>query len=153
MENQNIKSTIHQKQQDDKPKDIHPTSSNNGNTLIRYSDEELKEFRELISAKLHKSRIDYKLLAEALSLKDDHGTNDTSPTFKLTEDAGDLFSREEISHQAIRQRKYIEHLENALIRIENKTYGICSITGKLIPKERLRSVPHSTMSMNAKLGL
>ncbi|MGZ3892492.1 MAG: TraR/DksA family transcriptional regulator [Bacteroidia bacterium] len=122
-------------------------------TTIRYSDEELKEFKELISAKLHKSNSDYELLIESLSLKSDNGTNDTSPTFKLLEDAGDLFTREEMSNHAIRQRKYIEHLENALIRIENKTYGICTVTGKLISKERLRSVPHSTMCIDAKKEL
>ncbi|MGZ3866384.1 MAG: TraR/DksA family transcriptional regulator [Bacteroidia bacterium] len=120
---------------------------------IRYSDEELKEFKELISAKLQKSNTDYALLIESLSLKSDNGTNDTSPTFKLLEDAGDLFTREEMSNHAIRQRKYIEHLENALIRIENKTYGICTVTGKLISKERLRSVPHSTMCIDAKKRL
>ncbi|HXB40652.1 MAG TPA: TraR/DksA family transcriptional regulator [Bacteroidia bacterium] len=119
-------------------------------SCTRYSDEDLKEFKELISVKLHKSKIDYELLKEALTLKGDNGTKDTSPSFKFEEDAADLFAREEISNLAIRQRKYIEHLENALIRIENKTYGICTATGKLISKERLRSVPHSTMSIDAK---
>lgn len=130
-----------------------PQNQNTVSTTIRYSDEELKEFKELISAKLQKSNTDYELLIESLSLKSDNGTNDTSPTFKLLEDAGDLFTREEMSNHAIRQRKYIEHLENALIRIENKTYGICTVTGKLISKERLRSVPHSTMCIDAKKSL
>lgn len=118
----------------------------------RYSDQELKEFREMITAKLDESRKSYELMRETLSLKGDPGTEDTSPTFKLIEDAGDMLSKEELSQYAIRQLKYIKSLENALIRIENKTYGICRITGKLISKERLRSVPHSTMSIDAKMG-
>ena len=133
--------------------DIDTSSHTATSPVVRYSDEELKEFKELISAKLQKSNSDYELLIESLSLKGDNGTNDTSPTFKLLEDAGDLFTREEMSNHAIRQRKYIEHLENALIRIENKTYGICTVTGKLISKERLRSVPHSTMCIDAKKEL
>jgi DnaK suppressor protein len=119
----------------------------------RYSDSDLKEFKELILAKLETSKRDCELLKEALTLKDDNGTNDTSPVFKLAEDGVDTTSKEEVAHQAIRLQKYIVHLQNALIRIENKTYGICSVTGELIAKERLRSVPHSTLSINAKLGL
>ena len=120
---------------------------------VRYSDEELQEFREMITAKLEESRKAYELMKQTLSLKDDHGTDDTAPTFKLIEDAGDQLTKEEMSQYAIRQLKFIRHLENALIRIENKTYGICRVTGKLISKERLRSVPHSTMSIDAKRGL
>lgn len=118
----------------------------------RYSDLELKEFKGLIIGKLDEASRDYELLKNTLSHKDDHGTDDTSPTFKLLEDGSDVLSKEETAHLAARQEKYIQNLKNALIRIENKTYGICRVTGKLIPKERLRSVPHATLSIDAKLG-
>jgi DnaK suppressor protein len=118
----------------------------------RYSDAELKEFKVLIVTKLDEASRDYELLKNTLSHKDDHGTDDTSPTFKLLEDGSDVLSKEETAHLAARQEKYIQNLKNALIRIENKTYGICRVTGKLIPKERLRSVPHATLSIDAKLG-
>lgn len=118
----------------------------------RYSDAELKEFKGLIVHKLDEASRDYELLKNTLSHKDDHGTDDTSPTFKLLEDGSDVLSKEETAHLAARQEKYIQNLKNALIRIENKTYGICRVTGKLIPKERLRSVPHATLSIDAKLG-
>lgn len=117
---------------------------------VRYSDAELKEFRELILVKLEEAKENYALLKSSLSMDSDNGTNDTSPTFKLLEDAADVSSKEEIAQLASRQEKFIEHLRNALIRIENKTYGICRVTGTLIPKERLKSVPHATMSMAAK---
>jgi DnaK suppressor protein len=116
----------------------------------RYSDEELKEFKELIISKLDEAIEDYELLKGTLRLLDDHGTDDTSPTFKLLEDAADVTSKEETAQLASRQEKFIQHLQNALIRVENKSYGICRVTGKLIPKERLRSVPHATMSIDAK---
>jgi len=128
------------------------TSSGNGEGYLRYSDKELQEFKEMISVKLEESRKAYELMKETLSLKDDPGTDDTSPTFKLIEDAGDMLSKEEMSQYAIRQLKFIKNLENALVRIENKSYGICRVTGKLISKERLRSVPHSTLSIDAKRG-
>jgi RNA polymerase-binding transcription factor DksA len=118
----------------------------------RYSDAELKEFKILINSKLEEATRDYELLKNTLSHKDDHGTDDTSPTFKLLEDGSDVLSKEETAHLAARQEKYIQNLKNALIRIENKIYGICRVTGKLIPKERLRSVPHATLSIDAKLG-
>lgn len=118
----------------------------------RYSDEELQEFKILINKKLDEASRDYELLKATLSHKDDHGTDDTSPTFKLLEDGSDVLSKEETAHLAARQEKYIQNLKNALIRIQNKTYGICRVTGKLIPKERLRSVPHATLSIDAKLG-
>ncbi len=118
----------------------------------RYSDLELKEFKGLIVHKLDEASRDYELLKNTLSHKDDHGTDDTSPTFKLLEDGSDVLSKEETAHLAARQEKYIQNLKNALIRIENKTYGICRVTGKLIPKERLRSVPHATLSIDAKLS-
>ena len=116
----------------------------------RYSDSELGEFREIIRGKLVEAREDLKLLNNTMSHKDDHGTDDTSPTFKLLEDGSEVLSREETAQLASRQQKFIKHLEDALIRIENKTYGICRVTGKLISKERLRIVPHATLSIEAK---
>ncbi len=117
----------------------------------RYTDKELVEFKDLITKKLEEATRDYELLKATLSHKDDHGTDDTSPTFKLLEDGSDVLSKEETAHLAARQEKYIQNLRNALIRIQNKTYGVCRVTGKLIPKERLRSVPHATLSIDAKL--
>jgi RNA polymerase-binding transcription factor DksA len=135
-------------------KEINPTPQNGmPGKVTRYSDEELREFKDLITDRLTRTRNDYEQMKESLSLQSDNGTNDTSPTFKLHEDAGDMFTREEMSLHAIRQRKYIEQLENALIRIENKSYGICRVTGQLISKERLRSVPHSTLSIDAKRNI
>ncbi|MCK9290615.1 MAG: TraR/DksA C4-type zinc finger protein [Bacteroidales bacterium] len=117
----------------------------------RYSDEELEEFREIILKKLEKARSDLKLLTEALSNDSENGTNDTSPTFKILEEGYHVLSKEENGRLAARQQKFITNLENALVRIENKTYGICRATGKLIAKERLRIVPHATLSIEAKL--
>lgn len=122
----------------------------NDPSKVRYTDEELKEFKDLIISKLDEARSDYELLRSSLTLQDDHGTNDTSPTFKLLEDAADVLSKEETAQLAARQEKFIEHLQNALIRVENKSYGVCRVTGKLIPKERLKSVPHATMTIDAK---
>ncbi len=116
----------------------------------RYSDEELQEFKDIIIAKLEEAKKDFELLKAAISHSDDHGTDDTSPTFKLLEDGSDVLSREETAQLATRQQKFIKHLEDALIRIENKTYGICRVTGKLISKERLKVVPHATLSIEAK---
>ncbi|MAY84952.1 MAG: molecular chaperone DnaK [Flavobacteriales bacterium] len=116
----------------------------------RYSDKELEEFKDLINAKLAEARNDLTGLRNSLSHKDDHGTDDTSPSFKMMEDGSETLSREEMSQLAVRQEKFITHLENALTRISNKTYGICRVTGKLIPKERLRAVPHATLSIEAK---
>jgi len=116
----------------------------------RYSDAELQEFREIINAKLLEAREDLDLLNSTMSLRDNNGTDDTSPTFKLIEDGSDVLSREETSQLAARQEKFIKHLNDALVRIENKTYGICRQTGKLISKERLRIVPHATLSIEAK---
>lgn len=129
-----------------------PANTTPEDNRSRYSDEELVEFRTLINKKLDEASRDYELLKATLSHKDDHGTDDTSPTFKLLEDGSDVLSKEETAHLAARQEKYIQNLKNALIRIQNKTYGICRVTGKLIPKERLRSVPHATLSIDAKLG-
>jgi DnaK suppressor protein len=118
----------------------------------RYSDKELGEFKELILDKLKEAQTDYDLLKQTLSNADNHGTDDTSPSFKLLEDGSDVLSKEETAQLAVRQEKYIVNLKNALMRIENKTYGICRVTGKLIPKERLRSVPHATLGIDAKLS-
>lgn len=117
----------------------------------RYSDTELKEFREIIEAKLAKASKDLQLLTEAYTNSGDNSTDDTSPTFKVLEEGCNVLSKEENSRLAARQQKFIINLENALIRIENQTYGICRVTGKLISKERLRSVPHATLSIDAKL--
>lgn len=118
----------------------------------RYSDSELQEFKEIILKKLDKARIDLKMLTEAYINNNDHGTNDTSPTFKVLEEGNAVLTKEENSKLAGRQEKFIQNLEMALIRIENKTYGICRETGKLISKERLKSVPHATLSIDAKLN-
>lgn len=117
-----------------------------------YNHDELMEFKEIILKKLEEARTDYDLLVSSFSNKDDHGTDDTSPTFKLLEEGSEVLSKEETGQLATRQKKFIESLEAALVRIENKTYGICRVTGKLIPKERLRIVPHATLSMEAKMG-
>tara|TARA_R110002072_G_scaffold190382_3_gene347368 strand:+ start:1397 stop:1774 length:378 start_codon:yes stop_codon:yes gene_type:complete len=116
----------------------------------KYSKDELNEFQGIINEKLEKAREDLTLLVDQLSHKDDHGTEDTSPTFKLMDEGSDVLSKEEINQLAARQQKFVQSLENALIRIENGTYGICRVTGKLIPKERLRIVPHATLSIEAK---
>jgi RNA polymerase-binding transcription factor DksA len=118
----------------------------------RYSDEELQEFKEIILTKLEEANKDLDLLKEAYSNSGGADVNDTSPTFKVLEEGSQVLSKEENSQLAMRQIKFIRDLENALIRIENKTYGICRVTGKLISKERLRSVPHATMSIEAKLN-
>lgn len=117
----------------------------------RYSDAELQEFKELISEKLRSSREELTSLAQSLSNPNMNGTDDTSGAYKTLEDGSATLEKESINQLAARQRKFIDNLENALVRIENKTYGICRETGKLIPKERLRAVPHATLSMEAKL--
>jgi len=117
---------------------------------IRYSDAELEEFRVLIEQKLAEAQEHLKLLKGTLSHTDDHGTNDTGRTFNMMEDGSDTLSREEVAQLAARQEKFIQNLQNALIRIENKTYGICRVTGKKIQKERLLLVPHATLSIEAK---
>lgn len=119
-------------------------------TRTRYSDAELQEFREIINKKLDEARRDLELLRGSLSHTDDHGTDDTSPTFKMMEDGSETLSREETAQLAGRQEKFINALESALMRIENKTYGVCRVTGKLISKDRLRLVPHTTLSIEAK---
>ncbi|HSA04479.1 MAG TPA: TraR/DksA C4-type zinc finger protein [Tenuifilaceae bacterium] len=116
----------------------------------RYSDEELAEFKELILQKLDKARKDYEILKSAITMSGSNDTEDTSPTFKVLEEGASTLSKEEAGKLAQRQQKFIQHLEAALVRIENKTYGICRETGKLIAKERLRAVPHATLSIDAK---
>lgn len=116
----------------------------------RYSDSDLQEFRELINSKLKKANEDLDLLKGSLSHNDDHGTNDTGRTFNMMEDGSETLSREEVAQQAARQEKFVANLKNALVRIENKTFGICRVTGKLIQKERLKLVPHATLSIEAK---
>jgi RNA polymerase-binding transcription factor DksA len=117
----------------------------------KYTTEELEEFRVIILDKLEKARTDLDLLTEAYTNHNENDTNDTSPTFKVLEEGYSVLSKEENSRLAARQQKFITNLENALIRIKNGTYGICRVTGKLISKERLRSVPHATLSIDAKL--
>ncbi len=120
------------------------------NEKTRYSDEELQEFKELILHKLDKAQKDYDILKAAVSHSDDNDIQDTSPTFKVLEEGASVLSKEESGKLAQRQLKFVQHLKAALIRIENKTYGICRDTGKLIAKERLRAVPHATLSVEAK---
>lgn len=116
----------------------------------RYSDEELAEFKEIIETKLEKAKDDYETLKISITQSDNNDTQDTSPTFKVLEEGAATLSKEEAGKLAQRQQKFIQHLQAALIRIENKTYGICRETGKLIQKERLRAVPHATLSIEAK---
>lgn len=116
----------------------------------RYTDAELVEFRELIQHKLEKAREDYELLKSAITQSESNDTQDTSPTFKVLEEGAATLSKEEAGRLAQRQQKFIQHLQAALVRIENKTYGICRETGKLISKERLRAVPHATLCIEAK---
>ena len=118
----------------------------------RYSDEELEEFKVLIKEKLADAYKYYDSLKSAVMNADGNDTRDTSPTFKVLEEGATTLSKEEAGQLAQRQMKFIQHLEAALIRIENKTYGICRENGKLIPKERLRAVPHATLSVDAKNG-
>ena len=117
---------------------------------IRYSDADLAEFKALIQAKLEKAKGDLELIKSAYMNDLNNGTDDTSPTFKAFEEGSETMSKEAKSQLAIRQEKFIRDLKNALIRIENKTYGLCKVTGKLISKERLKIVPHATMSIEAK---
>lgn len=116
----------------------------------RYSDEDLKEFKILILDKIEKAKKDYATLKDVLTNTDGNDTQDTSPTFKVLEEGANVLSKEETGKLAQRQLKFIQHLQAALVRVENKTYGICRETGELISKERLRAVPHATLSINAK---
>ena len=116
----------------------------------RFNDEELSEFKEIILKKLDKARNDYDVLKGAITMSESNDTQDTSPTFKVLEEGAATLSKEEAGKLAQRQVKFIQHLEAALVRIENKTYGVCRETGKLIDKDRLRVVPHATLSIEAK---
>ena len=116
----------------------------------RYSDEELAEFKQLILEKLERAKHDYEQMMDVLRNQDGNDVDDTSPTYKILEEGSATQSKEEITTMAARQQKFIQGLQAALVRIENKTYGICRVTGKLIPKERLRAVPHATLSIAAK---
>ncbi|PJB13206.1 MAG: molecular chaperone DnaK [Flavobacteriales bacterium CG_4_9_14_3_um_filter_40_17] len=119
-------------------------------TKVRYTDAELVEFRKLIEEKIVKAQQDLELIRSAYMNDGNNGTDDTSPTFKAFEEGSETMSKEANTQLAIRQEKFIRDLKNAIIRIENKTYGICRITGKLISKERLKLVPHATLSIEAK---
>ncbi len=117
----------------------------------RYSDEELAEFKELILNKIELAKRDYQQMMDILTNKNGNDIEDTMPTYKILEEGSRTQSHEELTTMAARQQKFIQGLQAALVRIENKTYGICRATGKLIPKERLRAVPHATLSIEAKL--
>ncbi|WP_248724780.1 TraR/DksA C4-type zinc finger protein [Seonamhaeicola sp. ML3] len=121
-----------------------------GATSARYSDADLEEFRALIQEKINKAQHDLELIKSAYMNDHNNGTDDTSPTFKAFDEGSEVMSKESNSQLAIRQEKFIRDLKNALIRIENKTYGICRVTGKLINKKRLELVPHATLSIEAK---
>ena len=116
----------------------------------RYADDELQEFKSIILEKLEKARKDYVMYKSSITQSDGNDTQDTSPTFKVLEEGASTLSKEEAGKLAQRQQKFIQYLQAALVRIENKTYGICRETGKLISKERLRAVPHATLSIDAK---
>ena len=117
----------------------------------RYSDEELEEFKQLINAKIELAQREYQQIMDTLTGKDGNGVDDTMPTYKVLEEGSMTQTKEELTNMAARQQKFIQGLKAALVRIENKTYGICRLTVKLIPKERLRAVPHATLSIEAKL--
>ena len=123
----------------------------NNREKTRYADSELQEFKDIILEKLRIAREELASLTQSLSSPNTNGTDDTAGTYKTLEDGSATLEKESINQLASRQKKFIENLESALVRIENKTYGVCRETGKLIPKERLRAVPHATLSMEAKL--
>ena len=118
----------------------------------RYSDSELKEFEELILEKLEKAKSELKILKGSLNKSDNEGTDSTAGNTKVLEDGADTAEKENLNQLAARQQKFIINLENALVRIKNGTYGVCSVSGKLISKERLKAVPHTTQSIEAKLS-
>jgi DnaK suppressor protein len=123
----------------------------NETTKTRYSDSELQEFKDIILDKIRVAKEELNALASSLSAPNANGTDDTAGTYKTLEDGSATLEKEQINQLAARQKKFIEQLDAALVRIENKTYGVCRETGKLIQKERLRAVPHTTLSMEAKL--
>lgn len=134
-----------------KNKKAAPIKMSNQIERSQYSEKELIQFRNVIIEKLDAAKKNKEFLKSTLSRSDEHGTEDTSPAFKLMDGGADVDGKEEIAQLALRQDKFIQNLQNALIRIQNKTYGICRVTGKLIPKERLLSVPHTTLCIDAKL--
>ena len=117
---------------------------------LRYSDEDLQEFKTLIQEKLDKAMREFENLRSVVMNSDGNGVQDTSPMFKVLEEGAGTRDKEEAARLAERQRKVIQHLQAALVRIENKTYGVCRVTGQLIPKDRLRAVPHATTTVEAK---
>jgi RNA polymerase-binding transcription factor DksA len=119
---------------------------------VRYSDEELEEFKALILEKIELSKRDYDQMMDVLTNRSGNGVDDTLPTYKVLEEGSMTQTKEELTQSAARMQKFIHGLQAALVRIENKTYGVCRQTGKLIPKERLRAVPHATLSIEAKLA-
>jgi RNA polymerase-binding transcription factor DksA len=119
-------------------------------STVRYSDKDLEEFKVLIHEKIEKAQHDLELIKSAYMNDGNNGTDDTSPTFKAFDEGSAVMSKESNSQLAIRQEKFIRDLKNALIRIENKSYGVCRVTGKLINKKRLELVPHATLSIEAK---
>ena len=121
-----------------------------GDERVRYNDADLKEFKDLILSKIEKAERDLSMINESFINDQNNGTDDTSPTFKAFEEGAETLSKEQNAILAGRQEKFIRDLKHALIRIENKTYGVCRVTGKLIPKERLLAVPHATLSIEAK---
>lgn len=123
----------------------------NNREKTRYADSELQEFKDIILEKLRIAKEELASLTQSLSSPNRNGTDDTAGTYKTLEDGSATLEKESINQLASRQKKFIDNLESALVRIENKTYGVCRETGKLIPKERLRAVPHATLSMEAKL--
>jgi RNA polymerase-binding transcription factor DksA len=134
-------------------KRIDTVRSNNGEPLVKYNDNDLAEFRELITKKLEAAKKELAYLQGLITRKDEMGGDNDDARYMTMEDGSMSMEREQLSQMASRQITYIDHLEKALMRIENKTYGICRVTGKLIDKARLRAVPHATLSLEAKLGL
>ena len=135
------------------PLEKRDAGNTSGDPLVRYSDNELNEFREIINKKMEAAKKELGYLHGLITRKDDMGNEDTDNRYMTMEDGNLSMEREQLSQMASRQISYIDHLEKALIRIENKTYGICRVTGKLIDKNRLKAVPHATLSLEAKLGL
>ena len=116
-----------------------------------YTDEELEEFKAIILEKMALAKREYDQIMDELTHRSGNGIDDTMPTYKVLEEGSSTQTKEELTNMAARQQKFIQGLQAALMRIENKTYGICRVTGKLIPKERLRAVPHATLSVNSKM--
>lgn len=117
---------------------------------MRYTDEELEEFKQIILKKLELATAEYQQMMDTLTNRSGNDVDDTMPTYKILEEGSMTQTKEELTTMAVRQQKFIQGLQAALVRIENKTYGVCRVTGKLIPKERLRAVPHATLSIEAK---